>query len=367
MRILIVVVLVAAAALVALWQLGVIDVPFGGPNEAEQAQLNLFEAVQAGDVATLEVRASGGADVNARDAFGQTPLMYAVGESGNLDVAQTLLTLGADVNARTEAGWTPLMYAVRDAPSTQLPLLLLNAGADPTLMNADGEQALIYARENSAVRNSGLFRRLSELSERPFVEGWPSGYVVPVEGATLSSRANHLPGAPRSYRNGTHEGFDFYNGTVSVPIGYGTPIRAIAGGTVVRADHDYVEVSPEAYDAVIADAVSSLSTPADLLDKLRGRQVWIEHPGGFLSRYAHLSGIPDGVVVGAQVEQAHQIGFTGNSGTLEAAQGTEDDPHPHVELWRGDTYLGLGMEPPQIYELAAQLFGEDALPPFTGE
>jgi len=66
------------------------------------------------------------------------------------------------------------------------------------------------------------------------------------------------------------------------------------------------------------------------------------------------------------VAQGAVIGFTGNSGTSEAVQGTEDDPHPHVELWRGDeTYLGQGLEPGEIYAIAAQVFGLEALPPFT--
>jgi len=66
------------------------------------------------------------------------------------------------------------------------------------------------------------------------------------------------------------------------------------------------------------------------------------------------------------VMQGAVIGFTGNSGTSEAVQGTEDGPHPHVELWRGDErYLGQGLEPAEIYAIAAQVFGLEALPPFT--
>ncbi len=367
MRTLIALVVVVAAALVALWQFDVITLPFGRPSPAEEAQANLFEAVQMGDLEALAARLTGGADPNARDAFGQSPLMYAVGEYANLEVAQVLLAADAQVDALTDAGWTPLMYAARDASSPEVPLLLLNAGADPTLVNSDGETALTYAQRNSVIRNSGLYARLVELTERPFVSGWPSGYTLPVEGATLSSRANHLPGAPRAYRNGVHEGFDFYNGTVSVPIEYGSPIRSLAAGWVVRADSDYVAPSEEAYGAIIEKARSSLSTPPEVLDQLRGRQVWIEHPGGFLTRYAHLSGIAEGIAVGAVVAQGQIVAFTGNSGTLEAALGTRDDPHPHVELWRGDGYLGQGLEPEVIYTLAAQIFGERALPPFTGE
>ena len=125
-------------------------------------------------------------------------------------------------------------------------------------------------------------------------------------------------------------------------------------------------MSREEYDAVIAESQSVSSTPSGNLDRLRGRQVWIGHPGGVVSRYAHLSAIEPGVQVGALVSQGQTIAATGNSGTLEAAMLTEDDPHPHVEIWLGDsTYLGAGLEPAEIYVLAAQLFGQAAMPPYT--
>jgi murein DD-endopeptidase MepM/ murein hydrolase activator NlpD len=258
-----------------------------------------------------------------------------------------------------------------------LALLLLNAGGDPLAQDDEGNRALDLARGNSAVRGSGLWSRLEELTEGftdlaeltgapAFDPEWPAGYVVPVEGATLSSRANHLPGAPRAYRNGTHEGFDFYDGTVSVEIDYGTEQRAAAPGEVIRADVDYEELTPEGYDEVIERATASLDTPPEVLDALRGRQVWIRHAGGFVTRYAHLSGIPEGIDEGTRVRQGTIIGLTGNSGTLEGATGTEDDPHPHVEVWRGEErYLGQNMEPAKIYARAAQVFGLSALPPFT--
>ncbi|UCH26363.1 MAG: ankyrin repeat domain-containing protein [Trueperaceae bacterium] len=353
---------------VVLWQIGTIQLPFASaPVEPEPAIPSLFDVVQTNDLAFIKQALQGGADVNARNALGQTPLMIAASTPNSSEVLLTLLKAGAEVNTRTEEGWTALTFASRDTNTPAIPLLLLNAGADPTVPNVEGELPLTYAAENSAIRNSGLYPRLVELSERPFHSGWPSGFVVPVEGATISSRASHLPGSPRSYRNGTHEGFDFYNGTVSVPITYGTPIRAVASGTVVRADTGYVEMSPEQYQDVIRSATQSLSTPPDVLDRLRGRQVWIRHPGGFISRYAHLASVQEGLVEGISIVQGQVIGTTGNSGTLEAAEGTQEDPHPHIEIWRGDTYLGQGLEPAAIYELAAQLFGEASLPPYTEE
>ena len=88
------------------------------------------------------------------------------------------------------------------------------------------------------------------------------------------------------------EGFDFFSRVITIPIDYGTPVRAVANGKVVRADHDYVEMTKEEYDSIIADARTQLTTPERSLDKLRGRQIWIEYIGGYVSRYAHMQSIP---------------------------------------------------------------------------
>jgi murein DD-endopeptidase MepM/ murein hydrolase activator NlpD len=370
LRLLLTVLIVAAGATVALWQLDVLRLPFnGGAATGRPIRSSLFEVVKAGEPEPLRELLAAGSTVDARDELGQTPLMYAVTEVSDPARVATLIGAlidgGADVNATSDAGWTPLMFAARDSSAEAVQLLMF-AGADPSLRNGEGKTAADLARGNPRVASTWLLRRLEELADGPFSRSWPSGYTVPVEGATISSRATHLPGVRRAYRNGTHEGFDFYDGTVSVAIEYGTPISAVAGGVVIRAGHDYVEMTAEEYDQIIVTAQRNLSTPEEILDKLRGRQVWIRHPGGFVSRYAHLSEIAENVVVGAEVDQGDVIAATGNSGTLEAVRDTRDDPHPHVEIWRGDeAYLGQGLGACDIYPLAAQLFGEVALPPYT--
>lgn len=366
-RALLIILVVAAGALVALWRFDVVQLPLGqSPGSQRASQLSLFAVAKEGDGERLAQLLASGAEIDRRDEYGQTPLIYAITGKAQPQVLEMLIEAGADVNAATSSGWTPLMYAARDASSPQTVQLLMFAGADPTARNSEGQTAADLARRNPKVASTWLLARLQELSNHPFSTAWPSGYTLPVEGATLSSRSSHLPGAPRAYRNGTHEGFDFYDGTVSVSIAYGTPIHAVAGGVVLRADHDYVEMTAQEYDQIITTAQRNLSTPPEILDKLRGRQVWVKHPGGFISRYAHLAAISEGVRIGATVEQGDLIAATGNSGTLEAVQGTEDDPHPHVEIWKGDeVYLGEGMEACDIYPLAAQLFGRAALPPYT--
>lgn len=365
LRIVAVVVIVVLAGLTALLQFGVLPNPFSRTPTTPPVP-PLLTSLEADDLAGVQAALEAGADTSQVDANGRTALMVAAMHASPTAL-EALLLHGAPVDQRAADGTTALMLALRHARTAESALLLLNAGANPTLVDAAGNGVLHYADQNSAVRNSGLYPRLRELTERPFFEGWPSAYVVPVPGSTLSSRAAHWPNAPRAYRNGIHEGFDFYSGAVSgAQIDYGTAIVSMAAGTVVRADHGYVEMTREEYDEVIRASRSSMVTPDDLLDRLRGMQVWVEHPGGFLTRYAHLSGIPDEVVVGARVEQGQVIGFTGNSGTVEAADGTQDDPHPHVEVWRGDTYLGQGREPAEIFEMARQLFGSGGLPPRWG-
>lgn len=358
MRVVAVVLLLAVLAVGGLFIFGLL--PKGSPPDPTE---ELFQAAASGEPEGVRAALADGAAVDFRNAEGFTPLMVAVSEGAEPALLGLLLQAGADVNASTAAGATPLSLAASSGTPAQV-LYLMNAGADPSVEGEGGASPAELARANPQVRASGVYARLEEFTSATFTRGWPSGYLLPVEGATISSRRSHLPGAPRAYRNGTHEGFDFYSGTVSVAIAYGTPINAVASGTVIRADHDYVEHTLDEYNELIEVSSRALDTPPEVLDGLRGRQVWIEHPGGFVSRYAHLAAVAESVREGTAVKQGDIIGTTGNSGTIEAAEGTQDDPHPHVEIWRGDVYLGAGLEPEETWALAGQLFGRAALPPY---
>lgn len=52
-----------------------------------------------------------GADVNAKDGYGNTPLLIAV-QYSNYTIAKYLIDNGADVNSQNNEGWTALNYAV---------------------------------------------------------------------------------------------------------------------------------------------------------------------------------------------------------------------------------------------------------------
>lgn len=354
-------------AVVVSWQFDLLDNPFARPPAPPPVPALLSALASGDEAAVLVALAAEDVDLQVLDERGWAPLHQSA-QAGWLTASEALLERGADLQASTPEGATPLLLALQHAPDARLPVLLLNTGADPQVLAANGEGAAQAIARNPALRGSVLALRLGELIERPFSLGWPSLYVSPVAGATLSSRAAHWPNANRAYRNGRHEGFDFYGGAVSggTTITYGTPIVAVANGRVIRADHDFVEMDRATYDRIIAEARASLSTPEPILDMLRGRQVWIEHPGGFVSRYAHLADIPSNLQVGDRVNQGQEIGTTGNSGTIDSVLGTRDDPHPHVEIWSGGSYLGQGLEPAEIFELAGQVFGQRAMPPRWG-
>ena len=88
----------------------------------------LRDAVSQGDVKALRRLLKRGADVHAKDRWGQTALHRAA-DWGRADVVKVLLEHGADVNARDADGATPLDEAWFHY--TDVVKLLLEKGADP--------------------------------------------------------------------------------------------------------------------------------------------------------------------------------------------------------------------------------------------
>ena len=86
-----------------------------------------------------------GADVNAVDNVGMTPLHFAA-QSDSIDIVKILLEANANVNAVAEDGCTPLYQAVRNTTGKRADMVavLMAAGADPTIDDGNGPAVLRF-------------------------------------------------------------------------------------------------------------------------------------------------------------------------------------------------------------------------------
>lgn len=81
------------------------------------------------DPAVLLVLLRAGADVDAKDRAGDTPLHWAAAENANVDVVTSLIGAGAEVNAVDRFGWLPIHTAAERNPNPEVISALLEAGA----------------------------------------------------------------------------------------------------------------------------------------------------------------------------------------------------------------------------------------------
>lgn len=155
------------------------------PLTPERRQELLFDAARLGRTDLIQPLLAGGADVNARDPRGFTPLILA-SYNGHFDttealiaakadpclpdrdqgntaqmgvafkgfdaIAARLLKAGCDVNARNHAGQTALMMAALFGRTAQIGMMI-SAGADPALQDSAGRsaKAVAQAQGNEAV------------------------------------------------------------------------------------------------------------------------------------------------------------------------------------------------------------------------
>lgn len=149
----------------------------------EWATRYLHEAVKKQYVAQVSglLSTPNGVDVNVRDGYGMTALMWAAGRGYN-EIASILLHKGADIEARNDLlsvhsiekldhlepisrsswanedrlgmlhvkkhhGWTALIWAARNG-QTEIVRLLLDGGANVNAITKDGFTALVHAIDN---------------------------------------------------------------------------------------------------------------------------------------------------------------------------------------------------------------------------
>ena len=141
---------------------------------------NIWEAARRGDAAAVASLVENGTDVNARDDDGQTPLHHAVAQVklepqripdaekglpegehaftmvpvGHIEVIQYLVTKGADVNATDRMGNTPLHHAAF-VNTPDVVQFLLDNGAKADVKSSQGINAIEFAKMRQETGMSG--------------------------------------------------------------------------------------------------------------------------------------------------------------------------------------------------------------------
>ena len=194
---------------------------------------------------------------------------------------------------------------------------------------------------NPLFDRNGIIPNFNQLSPSVFL-------TLPCDKLNVPTRASRLPNAPRTYRSGIHRGIDFFSN-------WGTPVRSVASGVVVRSDLGYKEIDADFRVQMLLEAANLKRTPSDIFNELLlGQAVIIDHGfelfTGFraITIYAHLSHINENIKPGYKIKQGEIFAKSGNTGTKPSTLGTRDESHLHWELILqdkdGEYYFGQGLK-----------------------
>jgi len=122
------------------------------------------DAIRRGDVHVVRDLLGRGADVDARDPFGQTGLMLAA-HAGHREVVETLLAHWANLNITAKWGLSALMLALV-AGHGDVARLLASAGADLSLRGAGAPGFADKTAYDLAVER-GMLELSAELKPKP--------------------------------------------------------------------------------------------------------------------------------------------------------------------------------------------------------
>ncbi|CAF1036378.1 unnamed protein product [Adineta steineri] len=119
------------------------DLIFGLFSSPQKTKRSLPEEAECGSIDGIKCWLREGADIDAQDAYGYTPLMNAA-MLGRLDVVKALIEAGADIQKPGQFGYTAL-HAAAQSGHLDVVQALVKYGASVNCKNQDGDIPLILA------------------------------------------------------------------------------------------------------------------------------------------------------------------------------------------------------------------------------
>ena len=127
----------------------------------------LLFALKKGYTVVAKILLDAGADVNARDKLGLTPLLVACGKTthGYKTIAEVLIKNGAFINVRDSLGFTPLFLSLSGG-MVEIAKILIERDADIFACTMKGETALSLAEKASCARDAGIVELLISMGAK---------------------------------------------------------------------------------------------------------------------------------------------------------------------------------------------------------